>query len=315
MPYDLLFKFEGIKALCEGDVTDDLLNLILFPNKEIEDRRSSLSKLKSAELRLTLEHKNALVEHFNDHINRYLLRRNEPNPAGGILRADDWDLPLPEFFGRLAQHLDGKAPAALDRAHEGVKEAFARLTKYRQKDHALLIQHHDAAKAEQYRIPVSAAAMDPILLPAVPLKHAHQMTALLTRPVTAAPAKGWLFYVRDPDQRRDYSLGERIWDQSLDKLVFWHAANPFEIPAGYVGPLPGFPEEIADLPGQVTGYLVIEASNGRAVADLLRKPAPDWDGVSAPPFESFAHLVTCAKRLFDKAGNSPRLYMRTYSIS
>ena len=68
--YDLMFKLEGIKALCGDGLTDDTLNLILFPDLEIEERRRNLSRLKRGTLAFREQLKSILTEEVNAQIGR-----------------------------------------------------------------------------------------------------------------------------------------------------------------------------------------------------------------------------------------------------
>lgn len=324
--HDLMPKLEGMKALCGDGVTDDTISRNLFPAHEVSEQRSSLSRLKSGEHDLTERHKSVLTEDFNARINKNVLARsNAAAEASGLLRAEDWDRPLPEFFGQLARTLDPLAPSALARAHAGILAALHGLQEYREHDHALLVAGYDPAEAEGFRFPETAERIDPLELPPGRLVAGEPMTASLVHEVNDEPARGWLFFIRNPDDRQGLSQSHYVWDQDLSQLVFWHRGGPFEIPAHHVGALPGFPAKTASLTGEVTAFLLVEPWQSPAVANLLRTPYPAWDGMSAPPFESIAHLVTCAMRLFQR-GNArsfrrgqldyppAKLFMRRYKI-
>ena len=324
--YDLMLKLEGLKALCGGGITDDEISFNLFPSHETADQRSNLSRLKSGIHTLTTEHTSILTEDFNARIRASLLAgRNAPENPTALLRAEDWERPLPEFFGHLAHTLDPLAPNALARAHAGVLAALHGLQKYRERDHALLVARYDPSDADGFRFPETAERVDPLELPPGRLAAGKPMTAALVHTVNDEPARGWLFFIRNPDERQGLSQSHYVWDQDVNQLVFWHQGGPFELSAGYVGVLPGFPTTATRLTGEVTAYLLVEPHNSPAVANLLRVPDPTWDGVSAPPFESVAYLFTCAKRLFQR-GNAlrhdrgqlpylpPKLFVRRYKI-
>lgn len=325
--YDLLLKLEGMKALCGDGITDDTISRNLFPTHEIGEQRSSLSRLKSGELDLTERHRSMLTEDFNARINKSVLPHgNTPVPIAALLRAQDWERPLPEFFGHLALALDQAAPSALARAHAAILSALQGLQDYRERDHALLLASYDPADAEAFRFPDSAKPIDPLELPPSRVVAGKPMIASLVHEVSNEPSRGWLFFVRNPDERQGISQSHYVWDQDLSQMLFWQEGGPFEIPAGHFGALPGYPTTATRLTGEVTAFLLVEPMNSPAVANLLRAPQPDWDGVSAPSFEGVAHLITCAMRLFQR-GNSrsfrtgkldfqpPRLFMRRYKIA
>ena len=322
--YDLLFKFEGLKALCGGGMADEHISSLLFPAHDVTEKRSRLSRIKSGELPLLPEHKARLSEDFNARIAANVLRAGN-SMDGGPLRAEDWDRPLHELFGHLAAKLEEPAPAALDRAHAGILEALLAFGQRRERDDALLAERYDSATAERTRMPESAEPVDPLELPLVYLRAGDPMALALQREVTSKPARCWLFYVRNPDRRQASSIMERVWDQSLSQLVFWHKGGPFDLPAHFVGDLPGFPTATRKLTGTITAFLLVEPLNSFAVADFLAEPNPGWDRVSPPSFEGVAHMVTCSMRLF-QVGNTrkhskgdlsyepPKLYVRPYQV-
>jgi hypothetical protein len=323
--YDLMLKLEGLKALCGDGVTDDHLNYALFYPKELQDRRSSLSRLKSGKLDFTERLKSILTEEFNVRIVNNVLGGNAKPDGSGLLRNEDWERPLPEFFGYLAKVLDARAPTALSRAHSGIIAALHRLEEYRERDHALLVASYDVTEAERFRFPDSAPPVDPADLPLARIRVGRPMTAALVRVVNDEPARCWLFYVRNPDERQGLSQSHYVWDQDLSQMVYWHPDGPFEIPTGFIGALPGFPTVATRKTGMVTAFLLVEPLASHAVTDLLRAPTPAWDGKSPPSFEGFANLVTAGKRLFQRGNVSklakgtlsfqpPKLFVRRYKI-
>lgn len=324
--YDLMLKLEGMKALCGDGVSDDSLNLILFPTKALEERRSALSRLKAGKLVFTEQLKSILTEDFNERIAKNVLRN--PSPLGdgvGLLRNEDWERPIHEVFAHLGRGLAADAPAALGRAHAAIADALHGLREHRQQDYALLVADYDPADADLSRFPVSAAPVDPLELPPVRLRAGQPMIAALVRAVTDRPMRGWLFYIRNPDTRQGSAQSRYIWDQDLAQMVYWHEGGSFEIAPAYTGPLPGFPAVTTHLLGEVTAYLLVEPPESSAVTELLRTPDPAWDGVSTPSFEGFANLVTGRRRLFQQ-GNvhrqndgrlnypPPKLYVRRYRV-
>lgn len=324
--YDFMLKLEGMKALCGDGLTDDIISGNLFPVHERTEQRSGLSRLKSGEHALSDQHKHILTEDFNGRISKNVLAKgNTEIPSTGLLRAEDWERPLPEFFGHLARTLEAAAPTALARAHAEILAGLHSIGDYRERDHAMLIDRYDPADAERYRFPEAAERVDPLELPPGRLTAGEPMVAALVHEVNDEPSRGWLFFIRNPDERQGLSQSHYVWDQDLNQMVFWHAGGPFEIPARHVGALPGYPARTTSLTGAVTAFLLVEPLNSTAISGLLRKPDPAWDGVSAPSFESVAHLVTCSMRLFQR-GNAkrfekggvdyrpPKLFMRRYKI-
>lgn len=325
--YDLMLKLEGMKALCGDGVTDDHLNYALFYPKDLEDRRSDLSRLKAGKIEFTERLKSALTEEFNARIARNLLPRNsDAEPDGtGLIRNEDWEKPIHELFQHLAKGLNEQAPAALARAHSAIAAAIHTMQQHREHDHALLVADYDPSSADLYRIPDNAAPVDPNPQPVVNIRAGDPMIATLTRPVTDRPARGWLFYVRDPDTREGVAQSHYIWDQDLKTMVHWHAGGPFEIAADHVGPLPGFPARTSSHTGKVTAYLLVEPIESTAVADLLRGGDASWNGIDAPSFDGFANLATAHMRLFQKGNTKsfqkgtlpyppPKLFLRHYRI-
>lgn len=341
--YDLMLKLEGLKALCGDGVTDNDLSMVLFPYKWEEEhrrsagkpgapipekksapaQRSDLSRLKAGKLAFTERLKSVLTEEFNARIKRNVLPpQNDPDLRIDLIRNEDWERPIHELFGHLAKGLGQTAPSALARAHAGIKAALHGLAEYRERDHALLIADYDPSDAERYRFPDTARPLDPIdQLPSVPLRAGQPMIATLVREVSEQRARGWLFYIRDPDIREGLTQSYYIWDQALHDMVYWHPGGAFEIGSRFIGPLPGFPTTTAKKPGEVTAYLIVEPLESSAVADFLREGAPAWDQRTPPSFEGFANLVTAKMRLFQR-GNvgtmnypPPKLYMRRYRIN
>jgi len=325
--YDLMLKLEGMKALFGDGITDDTIGRNLFPTHEVSEQRSSLSRLKSGELELTERHRSMLTEDFNARINKSVLPPgNTPAANAALLRAEDWERPLPEFFGHLALALDPTAPSALARAHAAILAALQGLQDYRERDHALLLASYDPSDAEAFRFPDNAKPIDPLELPLSRVVAGQPMIASLVHEVNDEPSRGWLFFVRNPDQREGISQSHYVWDQDLSQMLFWQEGGPFEIPARHFGALPGYPTQATRLTGEVTAFLLIEPLNSTAVTNLLRIPQPSWDGVSAPSFESVAHLVTCGMRLFQRgnarnfqrgqlAYHPPKLFIRRYKIA
>ena len=241
-----------------------------------------------------------------------------------MLRVEDWDRPLHEFFGQIARKLED-APEVLDRAHGAILLALEGLAEHRERDHGFAIERYEPVQAERYRIPIGAKPIDPFDLPPALLKVGEPMAARLTRPVSDEPMRAWLFYLRNPDTRTAPRMVDRAWDQRLEEFVFWHAETPFELEAGFVGMLPGFPAEVSARTGAVTAFLLLEPLHSPAVTELLGAPSPHWDRRSAPSFDGFAHMVTCKRKLFQSGhvkaptvgGHPvppPRLYLRRYEV-
>lgn len=348
--YDLMLKLEGMKALCGDGVTDNELSMILFPEKwELEppanwaemtaeqkakleskaaqNQRSDLSRLKAGRLVFSERLKAILTEDFNARIARNVLRvPNAPSDGTGIIRSEDWERPMHEFFGHLERGLGTQAAPALARAHAAIAAAIHGLQDYRQKHHALLIAAYDPTDAEQYRFPETAPPVDPLDLPPTRITARDPMIATLVDIVSDTPARGWLFYIRNPDTRMGIAQSQYIWDQSLSQMVYWHPDGPFDLPANYIGPLPGFPTKATSLEGEVTAYLLVESLESDAIAGLLRAPDPSWKANAAPSFDGFANLVTAKQRLFQK-GNvlkegddrvkspPPKLFIRRYRLN
>jgi hypothetical protein len=322
--YDLLLKLEGLKALCGGGMIDDHISTVLFPTHDTSEKRSRLSRIKSAELPLLLEHQILLTEEFNARITRYV--RPASGATSGPLRPEDWARPTHEFFGVIAAHLGDDSPANLDRVHAGILEAILNFAKNREADDALLVDRHFDTESERFRIPESAEPVDPFDLPPARLSPREPMTARLHREVSRTAMRAWLFYVRNPDVRAPVESPGRVWDQQLSELVFWHQGGHFELPGRFIGDLPGFPTPTRNLCGAITAFLLVEPLDSPAVETLLAKPNPTWDRNSAPSFEGFAHMITCWMRLF-QTGNTkkqekgdlpygpPKLFVRRYQVA
>lgn len=316
--YDLLLKIEGLKGVTNDGLADDFLNSVLFPTFGTQDRRSRFSNLKSGKNPLTLDHANSLTEEFNARISR-TLRANGRTP---YLRAEDWYRPLPEFFAQLGTAIGDDA---MLRANAGMMTAIQGFETYRERDHALVVERFNPTR-DLTRFPVSAEPVDPVELPRVRLRPGEEMMMRIAHSVAPTSVRAWLFYVRTPDPRDGDLLPQLLWQQEHSEFVFWHAGGPFELAANFVGPLPGFPAHVADKPGSVTAFLLLEPLNSGAIAELLREPTRRWDGTSAPSFEGAIHLVTCARRLFQRGASlrfdkgdlsypPPKLLVRRYKIA
>lgn len=320
--YDLLPKLEGLKALCGGGLKDDTLAQLLFPMLDPAEQRSGFSRLKGAESDLSQEKRDLLTEFFNDWINTNVLKTNGLRKGTGLLRSGDWERPVPAFFGHLAASLEPLVPNAVARTHAGIIKCLHGLEEYAEYDHALLIATYDPADTQRYRFPDSARPADPRELPPTRVTAGKPMVAALTRQVTDEPSRGWLFFVRDPDERQGLSQSYYVWDQDLSQMIYWQANSPFDIPASHIGPLPGYPTAATRLTGKVTAFLLVEPLNSPAIGDLLGSPE---NRARPPTFENTVHLITRAQRLF-QIGNSasyrrgkltyqpPKLYMRRYKI-
>jgi hypothetical protein len=327
MNYDLMLKFEGLKALCGGGMSDEHISSLLFPTHADQERRSRLSRIKSGDLPLLGEHKDLLTQDFNLRINKYLRGVNSPSTQG-VLRSEDWDRPVRDLFADLASHQAGLPADALDRAHAGLLGALSVIDEYRERNDALLVERHFGQEAERTRMPESAEPVDPLDLPLVHLRVGQRMTIVLRGEVTTTPVRAWLFYLRNPDQRVGVGLADRLWDQKANEMVFWHAGSPFELPARYVGDFPGFPANVRNLTGEITVFLLLEPMHSKAVADLLGKPDEGWTPDRPPSFEGLAHLVTCRMRLFQRGNTKklgskpgdlsygpPKLFVRKYRVA
>lgn len=327
MNFDLMLKFEGLKALCGGGMGDEHISSLLFPTHENQERRSRMSRLKSSENPLSIEHKILLTEDFNARINRVLRNANSPT-VQGVLRPEDWDRPVRDLFAYLASASAALPLDALDRAHAGLLSGLSGIDEYRERNDALLVERHFGVESERTRVPESAQPIDPFELPLVRLKVGQEMTVVLRSQVNDAPVRAWLYYLRNPDERAGVGLVDRLWDQQASQIVLWHPDSPFELPERYVGDLPSFPAKVSKLTGEITAFLLLEPMNSDAVANRLRMVDQDWTPGRVPSFDALAHLVTTRDRLFQrgntkKLGNKPRdlaygppkLFVRKYRVA